>query len=537
MTDLTYIRSYACGLAGRSLKVIDDGTDQPYYAPSLNTINIPASSLAEDMLDRVPAWIAHEVGHARYTPKEPYKGSAYLKRLTNAIEDARIEKEMSACFAGCRGYLLDCANNMFGTPPEQSDNIATNIFNYTLIKGRVLLYKSKEMTESLETIKGYIDPAILKQIDSIFSAIPSTFDEVLETAKKIEKLVKDNGGDDQEQGDQSQDSQGGDSDSDSDSNKKPNQSQQGDGDGGDQPVQANQSGGSDDDSDNNNSKGKKRVVDVDDKAINPSIIPSADSEKSQDKKEKSAETKVNNHEREKETESRFASTPSKRQVQEWIRRDVGTKIASRLQVRARAIVKKRQTGILDPARITHLFTDNIGLFKTKNIYKSNDREVAILVDASGSMDKVAPIISGISYSVMTGLREVKGVRSSLWSYNQYGTKCLVGEKDMVTLDKCIISADGGTPTELGLVNAVMGSCSGRLCYDLILITDGEPNDQRAFLEVANKLSKSGIRLTALGISLTEYAESQLKLGIPNTINFIDRDLPKLGNYIADLLTR
>lgn len=535
------IRSLATGLAGKDLTIIDNPNLPPFYSPDSSTMNIPVSTLPKSRLDRVPAWIAHEVGHSRFTPKEMCSASDsdLYRHLVNAIEDARIEEKMIARFPGVKGELESCAVDMF-SKAGQGSNLATNVYNHVLVRARHLLYKRDELRSASDEFKSMIPEEVRDKLDSFFpEEVPSTFKEVEELARRVEDLIRyhnggDLGGDQDQDQNQDQDQAGK---SKGNGNDKSNQTKQGQGDEGDAKITSNS---------NSNNKiprnANDTVIDSSSK-VNASMMDNRqDATANQKDKEESSLTMSDRSKEWSRTMTRIQRTSQGREQAEYIYNNfiynnVGSKISSRLQVRARTVVSKRPTGLLDTKRITHLFTDNLGVFKSRSIYKSNDRDVILLIDASGSMQGVQPQLSGIVYSTLKGLRQVRGTKSSCYVYNGYGVKCLINQTDTITMEKCLFNADSNTPTATAINSVLLGNYNPNRVCDLILVTDGAPDDQSGFVKVCQSWS-SVVRLSCISVGLAEIVVDQyIKKGIPNTKNFTDaNDLSKLGDYLAELLT-
>ena len=106
-------------LAGENLRVehrrlktaMFDVKDRILYLPIWENMTLP-------MIDML---IAHEVGHALYTPVELLDECSFInKQIINVVEDVRVEKLIKAQYPGLRkvfaaGYKELIDNNFFGT--------------------------------------------------------------------------------------------------------------------------------------------------------------------------------------------------------------------------------------------------------------------------------------------------------------------------------------------------------------------------------------------------------------------------------------
>ena len=128
--------------------------------------------------------VAHEVGHALFTPNRNYREEEEYKNLpfdyVNVVEDARIEKLMKQKYAGLnrdfyKGYEELHAQNFFEVDEDQLDNL--KLIDRVNLYFKVGAYLCFDFTDTENQL-----------ITDITKA--ETFDEVLALSKKLYELSK-----------------------------------------------------------------------------------------------------------------------------------------------------------------------------------------------------------------------------------------------------------------------------------------------------------------------------------------------------------
>ena len=250
---------------GRSTGVRQDGKE---YLVTLR--------LSADMSDRdlalVDGYIDHECAHVRFTDFPLFFSlEPVLRRLTNAVEDIRIEGLMGLRYPGSKINLqrtvsVLCEDNKFWSFPERDDKLLSLVSKFALYVGRVAFLEQVPLkTRAEKTAKILLERVgpnrfnQIKQIVLSMGSMQSTTDAVLIASELLDlvnemknagegkpkpqpkKSPKQQKDDDSDSGDQSGDDDG---DSDSDSGD-----QSGDDDGDSDSDSGEQSGDDDGDSD------------------------------------------------------------------------------------------------------------------------------------------------------------------------------------------------------------------------------------------------------------------------------------------------
>ena len=169
-------------LATENLIIEHKNVDTASFDVKRRVLTLPQwnieSNFVYDML------VAHEVGHALFTPNRNFKDEQEYKDLpfdyVNVVEDARIEKLMKQKYAGLnrdfyKGYEELHSQNFFEVDEEQLDSLKLiDRVNLYFKVGAYLCFDFNDAENQLITE--------ISQAD--------TFDEVLALSKKLHELSK-----------------------------------------------------------------------------------------------------------------------------------------------------------------------------------------------------------------------------------------------------------------------------------------------------------------------------------------------------------
>jgi hypothetical protein len=138
----------------------------------------------EDITDLL---IAHEVGHALFTPQSGWEDSIIKRKIPksflNVIEDARIEKLIKRKYPGLsqsfiRGYRDLINNDFFGTKDKDLDNML-------LIDRLNIHFKSSHVESPLKFTDSY-ESDVVSRMEKL-----ETFEDVINLADELSKYCKE----------------------------------------------------------------------------------------------------------------------------------------------------------------------------------------------------------------------------------------------------------------------------------------------------------------------------------------------------------
>lgn len=146
------------------------GTDgRTIYLPSL-----PLDS-DDELLTRVRGFIDHESAHIRFTDFETFERNAenpVLKYIVNAIEDWRVEKDMSGVFPGCRGNLNKLIPYLISEPYQTPKRPGMAILHAILRTVRRWDVPTINLSECLKFVEGHF-PGLWPQIQDVLDKVQS----------------------------------------------------------------------------------------------------------------------------------------------------------------------------------------------------------------------------------------------------------------------------------------------------------------------------------------------------------------------------
>ena len=171
-------------LATENISVEHKKVKTAYFDVKSRLLVLPIwKNMNEDITDLL---IAHEVGHALFTPQSGWEESIIKRKIPksflNVIEDARIEKLIKRRYPGLsqsfiKGYRDLINNNFFGTDGKD--------FNEMLLIDRLNIHFKSSHVESPLTFDDSYESDVVKRIEKL-----ETFEEVIDLADELAKYCK-----------------------------------------------------------------------------------------------------------------------------------------------------------------------------------------------------------------------------------------------------------------------------------------------------------------------------------------------------------
>ena len=171
-------------LATENISVEHKKVPTAYFDVKSRLLVLPIwKNMNEDITDLL---IAHEVGHALFTPQTGWQDTIIKRKIPksflNVIEDARIEKLIKRKYPGLsqsfiRGYRDLINNDFFGT----NDKDITQM----LLIDRLNIHFKSSHVESPLTFDDTYESKIVKRMEKL-----ETFEEVVELADELSKYCK-----------------------------------------------------------------------------------------------------------------------------------------------------------------------------------------------------------------------------------------------------------------------------------------------------------------------------------------------------------
>ncbi len=246
------------------IKLVKGGT--PFATK--DAIHIPEGDWSDpNYLALVEWYINHELGHIKFTDFSTlprivkYK---FLMNLTNAVEDARMEKEVINEYPGMEienaaGVNIWKQEGKFSTP-QPDDSPMQLVFSYVLYKGRSSIGQNllEEANLALTYIRQQAGDEFADKLVDIMSGLDQCkhTDDAIRIAEKVLELLQDESEDQDDENDESDDSddnseqsnddESSDSNSDSSDSGDGSENDSGDGSSDDDGADGDDSGDSDD---------------------------------------------------------------------------------------------------------------------------------------------------------------------------------------------------------------------------------------------------------------------------------------------------
>ena len=172
-------------LATENISVEHKKVKTAYFDVKSRLLVLPIwKNMNEDITDLL---IAHEVGHALFTPQSGWEDSIIKRKIPksflNVIEDARIEKLIKRKYPGLsqsfiRGYRDLINNNFFGTKDKDLDNM--------LLIDRLNIHFKSSHVESPITFTDTYENDVVSRMEKL-----ETFEDVINLAEELSKYCKE----------------------------------------------------------------------------------------------------------------------------------------------------------------------------------------------------------------------------------------------------------------------------------------------------------------------------------------------------------
>lgn len=184
---------------------------------------------------------------------------------------------------------------------------------------------------------------------------------------------------------------------------------------------------------------------------------------------------------------------------------VSARLSALLKAQSESQTTYGRSGKIVASRLWKLKMGNCKVFRRTVEGESLNTSISLLMDTSGSMNKgIADAVEAACFLPMA-LEGVDGIHTAIYRFpgREYASECLKGFDQRITgclNELASIRASGGTPLSAALQITgadLMEQSSNRKL--LVVITDGQPdNEERAKAEL-NKLVTSGVEIIGIGI--------------------------------------
>ena len=171
-------------LATENISVEHKKVQTAYFDVKSRLLVLPIwKNMNEDITDLL---IAHEVGHALFTPQSGWEDSIVKRKIPksflNVLEDARIEKLIKRKYPGLsqsfiKGYRDLINNNFFGTKDKNLDKM--------LLIDRINIHFKSSHVESPLTFTDTYESDVISRIEKL-----ETFEQVVDLADELAKYCK-----------------------------------------------------------------------------------------------------------------------------------------------------------------------------------------------------------------------------------------------------------------------------------------------------------------------------------------------------------
>ena len=567
------------------------GTAYAKYAPDTGKAVVNVPPLPEGRAAHILAlgYSAHEGGHIRFSDYSVKHPTPFGHSLVRAMEEFRMEAQVIKNYPGARRILQDIVQYMvltgksFAPTDEEKLRSATPnslVTNYVLVRGRYLVNNQTavepRMNQLREELVARTSDELVDQIDDIIrraGAAPSEGDLIPLADELIALLQQDAEQPEDGQNGEPDDSKPDDSDAgngESD-DSKPDDSDAGNGESDDsEPDDADAGNGEPDDSkpdDSDAGNGESDDSEPDDAdagnggdpkgagqlAIDPSAEGPVDDDLGQ-----ALEALLNEH-AENDGEDTTGWSGEMAEVVEHPRvltnnpfdpervvhetAAVQRTLAQVFQAQKRVEVAHSSRGRrINPRRLSRVAMGKADIFRHKHRQEAINTAVEVLVDASESMMWGDDLLTPAKESALALAQAIENLPgcscgvSMFPSWTDNGEIAVLGvkapeERVSATLQqgRWEFGTYGGTPLAQSL-----WPCAIRLATRLeerkvlIVLTDGDPNDSVAAMEMLERIRASGIETVGIGIQ-TMAVESLF----PE--HRVINDVAELGEALFDLM--
>ena len=502
------------------------------------------------------AWgyLSHEAAHVRYTDFDlDYEGSVLRRRLTNLLEDIRIEGEISREYPGAAFSLAEVvqqlvAKGRLGAPKKSDPPVKVlNDSLLAILRFEVLGQKAleQEAVKAHEVMKDCFPRQLLDSLNGLLDKVPdlSSTRDALKLADQLiglfQNLSNENSGsiNSGEEGSSKTENSSGDQKTNSQHSETQDQEDKSDSVSGDD-LESDSAEGKGDNPENLSGSDNQAVFkneDASEKAEDllsqkdslKQILESSDFDWPEDLFESVAGELESWSCEQSAGFSVVTTTPMVDEVvistedREaakdllWKVKSESARLAAQLTglIQAKTLTRDRigKRGMrIEGKRLHRIALDDGRLFKRRSESIEINATVHISLDISASMDSRMPLAREAVLALIMALKPIKGVRVTASAYP--GTVAervhpIVSGKESdlgVAGTLSALDSHDSTPMATGLWHAVHQICQSNAERRLILmITDGAPDIDHhdAVVDLVKRCGHSGIDIVGLGISI------------------------------------
>ena len=499
-------------------------------------------------------FLAHEAAHVRYTDFYlDYEGSALRRRLTNLLEDIRIEKAISQEYPGATFSLAEVvqqlvAEGRLGAPKKSDPPVKVlNDSLLAILRCDVLEQKAleQEAIKAREVMKGCFPTQSMDLLNGFLGQVPDlkSTQEALDLADQIIALFqnlsnehsesKDSG----EEGSDKPESSSGDQKTNSQSSESQDQEDKKDSVSGDEQESDSEEG--EGDNPENQSGEESQTIscnrEASDEAEDPFLKQILEASE-QDWPEELFESVAGELESWScEQSAGFSVVTTTPGIDEvvisdedreaakdllWKVKSESARLAAQLTglVQAKTMTRDRvgKRGMrIDGRRLHRVAFDDGRLFKRRSQSIEINAAVHIPLDISASMCSRMALAREAVLALVYALKQINGVTVTASAYP--GTRedriipVMTGKESTQVVAKTLVALDShdSTPMATGLWHAVHQICQLNAERRLILmITDGasDIDHHDAVVDLVKRCGHSGIDVVGLGINISLVEE-------------------------------
>ena len=193
---------------------------------------------------------------------------------------------------------------------------------------------------------------------------------------------------------------------------------------------------------------------------------------------------------------------------------------------------------VDGSRLAKLLTGDLRVFSNREETKRVDTAVHVLLDASGSMQKIQEIANQAAVSLALAVSSIPqcDIAVSMFPGKGGAVSPMIsrGQPVRVNLGRCAVRSSGGTPlAEAMLYGARELATCRRERKVMIVITDGDPNEGGS-VKYMLKLIEPHVDVYAIGINSTAVSNYFKKHSVINSVAELQAALFSIAGRFLDL---
>jgi len=482
-------------------------------------IHLPSLPVeGDDLLPMIRGYIDHEAAHIRESDFSAVKGLIPLEvKITNTIEDWRVEKKLAAVYPGCAENFQWLIKHLFldqaVAESAKASHPAMHILNWLLITVRS--WDVQELEQEREYLRSVVEThfsGLPKALDSILLAIPGACDctnDAVKFAQQLAAIIKQylddleehQGKSEESQGEHAEDHNADVQDSSSSPAERETREQSDSASSGAVSQLPTSPSSLPENDDAHLIESIKSLLSASSQEL-PADLDSLLQDAVADACAQAGGSVT------VAQEDRKPLSPLTPQDKETVRQAT-TALRTRLQALLQSTRSVRNhngyVGRLDMHKLHELSTGNAAIFLKKGIRSGINTAVHILLDASGSMDKDRrmTLACHACYAVASVLHAVRGVNLGVTVFpgndgSQTVSPILRHGQNMH--DWFLVLPTGGTPMDAALWWVWQKMYSLQEARKIVLvITDGAPNAYFDTQKAINALTDFGLEVYAVGI--------------------------------------